>query len=164
MEELKAFERLGNVLCEKLLALQYAPSDSEFQVAFGNSASLFNVATLQLTKDKTSDALVVRMYADQGAVQRKITPAQLRSRDPRSGTIIEDSPFRRQAVDDSNELSDRMISHHRASSKKSPSLSVTRVEKKGRYGYAVEYADGAIIIYSTRSIAIAAGGEVVINP
>jgi hypothetical protein len=62
-----------------------------------------------------------------------------------------------------------MLSHHRASGsgkkeKTSPSLSVTRVERKGRYGYAVQYADGATVIYSSKSLALAAGGELVEAP
>jgi hypothetical protein len=47
---------------------------------------------------------------------------------------------------------------HRTAGKKSPSLIPSKVDKKGRYGYAVQWNDGAIIIYSVLSIAKAAGG------
>jgi hypothetical protein len=166
-EELSAFERLADVVCTELLRLQYAPLDGESKVSFGSSsAELFDVATLQLSKDKGSDALlVVRLYADVGAIQRKVSPAQLRSRDPQSGEIIADSPFIKQAnAKEASGRSDSMISHHRgggsSSKKTSPSLSVTRVERKGRYGYAVQYADGATIIYSSKCLALAAGGAI----
>lgn len=36
----------------------------------------------------------------------------------------------------------------------------TKLDKKGHYGYEIEFSDGATIIYSMLSVAIAAGAKV----
>lgn len=130
-------------------------------MSFGSAPEAFDLASLQLAKEKGSEMLVVRLYGESGALQLKLTPAQLRSRDPQSGDTIADSPFLDEALSASPPSRDTVVSLHKASNKKTPSLSVTRVDRKGRYGYSVQYADGATIIYSMKSLARAAGGDLI---
>lgn len=127
----------------------------------GSSPEAFDLASLQLSKEQGSDLLVVRLYGESGALQLKVAPSHLRSRDPQSGDAIADSPFLEEALAESPPSRGTVVSLHRATSKKTPSLSVTRVDRKGRYGYSVQYADGATIIYSMKSLARAAGGELI---
>lgn len=59
---------------------------------------------------------------------------------------------------------DDVVTHHKGQEMNiKPELFPARVEKKGIYGYSVEWADGATIIYSMISIAKAAGGKHVSN-
>ena len=159
LEELRAFELLASTLCTELLKLQHTPPGGDCIVSFGSTPEAFDLASLQLSKEKGSELLAVRLYGESGALQLKVTPAQLRSRDPQSGDTITDSPFLDEALAESPPSRDVVVALHKANSKKTPSLSVTRVDRKGRYGYSVQYADGATIIYSMKSLARAAGGD-----
>jgi hypothetical protein len=159
-EELHAFELLASTLCRELLKLQYTPPGGDCRVSFGSASEAFDLASLQLSKERGSELLVVRLYGESGALQLKVTPARMRSRDPQSGDTITDSPFLDEALAESPPSLDAGVSLHKAT-KKTPSLSVTRVDRKGRYGYSVQYADGATIIYSLKSLARAAGGNLI---
>ena len=170
-EELQAFHELAQTVSRELLKLQYNRSDAVDVVTF-DSPDPFDTSTLLLSMDKGHDetTLLVRLFADSGAVQRRVSPAQLRSRDPQSGDLLPDSPFLAQAAEATTSRRDDAVTTatvhvHRTSSspKKLPSLSVTRIERKGRYGYAVHFADGATIIYSMRSLALAAGGTLILS-
>lgn len=169
-EELQAFHQLAQTVSRELLKLQYNRSDSVDVVTF-DSPDPFDASTLLLSMDKGHDetTLIVRLFADSGAVQRRVSPAQLRSRDPQSGDMLPDSPFLAQAAEATSPRRDDSVMAsvhvHRTSSspKKLPSLSVTSVERKGRYGYAVHFADGATIIYSMRSLALSAGGTLILS-
>ena len=88
---------------------------------------------------------VARFFSEQGALELSIAGPDLRSRDPKTGTIV---------VNASVGTTKPMVEHHVSP----PRLFPAKVERKGRYGYAVEYADGATIIYSLFAIAKAAGG------
>lgn len=154
--ELSAFSTLAKNVSKELLKLQYGRSDNPEVVTFGTDSQTFDVSTIQLSLDKaTGDGLMVRLFSDSGATQERIMGAELRSRDPKTGDKLENSPFKLE-VESSNK--DPMVTETRATAKKSPSLTPKKVEKKGRYGYAVHWDDGAIIIYSVLSIARAAGG------
>ena len=96
---------------------------------------------------------IVRLYSPSGALQRRVLAAQLRSRDPRTGDVIDDSPFL-------HEGGEKPVIHvHKSNERVSPSIDPNSVERKGRYGFAVKWGDGATIIYSKKSVARAAGGE-----
>jgi hypothetical protein len=154
--ELSAFSTLAKNVSKELLKLQYGRSDNPEVVTFGTDSQTYDVSTIQLSLDKksTGDGLMVRLFSDSGATQERIMGADLRSRDPKTGVKLESSPFKDE-VASSNK--DPMVTESRAA-KMSPSLKPKKVEKKGRYGYAVHWDDGAIIIYSVLSIAKAAGG------
>lgn len=155
-EELAAFAALADNVAAELLKLQYGKTDDSLVVKLDGET--FDTSTLQLSLDKTTGTFLVRLYSEAGATQKRVSPQSLRSRDPRTGEIIPDSPFRER----SESTAASMVTQHHVGggSKPSPSLSPTKVERKGRYGYGVLWADGASIIYSMRSLALAAGGIV----
>lgn len=161
--ELKAFKNLSNTLSQGLLNLQYRKShNAEFgQVSFSDVEGPFDVSTMSLELT-SSGVFSVCLLSDTGAIQKRITPVALRTRDPKSGEIIPDSPFLRFTDEESQEgtAPETTVIVQKNKGKRSPSLIPTKVEKKGKYGYAVEWGDGATIIYSKAAIATAAGGVV----
>jgi cellulose biosynthesis protein BcsQ len=165
-KELSAYELLCDVVSKELLHVQYGSGFidglSEF-VAFNThpdkSFDVSNV-TLSLDRAKGNETLTVRIFSESDAIQWHIAPSRLRSRDPKTGDSILNSPFLND--DDSKDQSldsDPVVTETKVAKKKrSPSVIPTKVERRGRYGFAVEWGDGATIIYSMRSIARAVGG------
>lgn len=168
-KELVAFRHLANHVARELLLIQYGKTDSQQFILLDDET--FDVATtvLSLDRGKNEEKFSVRLFSDTGAVQKLLHPSSLRCRDPRTGDILEDSPFRasfEMASDDGreDEGDDPTIIKTKASTgKRSPSIIPTKVERRGRYGFAVEWADGATIIYSMICIAKAAGGFPSVN-
>lgn len=163
-EELQVFDELAASLAKDLLLLQHGRSRSESggvdrpeTVVFPGSAELFDVATTHLSLDGTKQGFLVRLFSNDGATQRSISADDLRSRHPKTGEILDLDGEGDQKGETSS--SDGMVEHHKAESRR-PTARPTRIEKKGRYGYAVEYSDGATIIYSMLSISKAAGASV----
>ena len=165
-EDLGLYEQLARTVSRELLRVHYGETESQHYITFPDEHldDTFAVATLQLNLEKTTSpaSILLRLFSESGAIQKRIHPAALRSRDPKTGDIIEDSPFR----DQIEEASDHIVAvHHLGASgttkKISPSLSPIKVQRKGRYGFAVEWSDGATIIYSKASLARAAGGHIV---
>jgi len=157
--ELEAFGDLASAVAGKLLQLQYgklshaavkSEGEDGASVMFDNDTETFDITSLQLSTDNEGRHFVLRAFSDQGAKEHTITGDVLRWTDPETGEKTE-------ADDVSLALGpgDGMVRHHRA-----PRLFPARVERKGNYGYSVEWADGASIIYSLSSIAVAAGGNV----
>ena len=160
IEELATFSQLAKNVSRELLKLQYGQSDNKQVITLGSDPETFDVSTVQLSLDKKSGGtFLVRFYSESGATQVRIIPAELRSRDPKTGDVLERNPYKEQ-IEAAAAPDDPMVSKHVAKEKKSPSLIPSKVEKKGRYGFAVHWEDGAIIIYSVLSIARAAGGAV----
>jgi len=161
---LDSFHDLSNIVARELLLLQYgAPSEDHEHVVFDNETNHFSLSTVTLAIDKAKDKFAVRLFSDTGAIQKNVSPAQLRSRDPKTGELIRDSPYLDQdgiGGEQHAEMSDPMVTRTRATRKRSPSVIPTKVERRGRYGFAVEWGDGATIIYSLKCLATAAGGEV----
>jgi hypothetical protein len=154
--ELSAFSTLAKNVSKELLKLQYGRNDDQKVVTFGTDTQTFDVSTIQLSLAKVAgDGFIVRLYSESGATQEQITGAKLRSTDPKTGDELESSPFK-DKVKSSNQ--DPMVTETRPTEKKSPSSTPSKIEKKGRYGYAVHWGDGAVIIYSVLSLARAAGG------
>ena len=159
--ELLAYNLLSNIVAEELLRLQYgSPSNDEmaelvtFAATNNEEIYTFNVAnvSLHLDKQKGNEKLIVRIFSDTNAVQMTISsPSDLRARDPKTGDIMTDSPYLAKVDHSDNPVVVTVT-------KRSPSVIPIKVERRGRYGYAVEWADGATIIYSMRCLAKAAGG------
>ena len=161
-KELLAFEQLAKQVSLELLKIQYDSIAGEEFVSFETAEGDFDTSTVRLSLDKGKHgAFLVRLYSSSGAIQKQVSPAFLRSRDPRSGEVIKDSPFLKDLEDEmTNEQNTGMVEVHSSKTKKTnPSLKPSRVTKKGRYGYSVQWEDGATIIYSKMSIAMAAGAE-----
>ena len=162
-KELAAFRTLAKVVSGELMKYQHGRNDDRKFVALEANGDLFDLSAVTLSLDKShGEAFIVRLFSDTGAVQKRLSPAKLRSRDPKTGETIADSPFLSAAEgpeDDS--MANPMVTVHKVKSKQSLSLLPTKVDRKGRYGFSVEWADGATIIYSSASIARAAGGTLV---
>jgi len=152
---LSAFSKLADAVSSGIMRYQYHENNGNRElVTFENENQWFPIASLVLSMSK--DWLSVRLISDEGAITRKIATASLRSRDPKTGDYIPDSPF---LEDVTNE--DKLSNSAALSSKRprSPSITAKKVKRKGRYGFAVEWGDGATVIYSLRCIAQAAGGK-----
>jgi hypothetical protein len=158
IDELSAFETLARNVAKELLKLHYGRTESQDIFTFGSSLEIFNAATTNLTLDKaTGDSFMVRLFCDSGAIQKRVSAKSLRARDPKTGNKLADSPFKDdESIESESASLEPMVTVTKA--KRNPSLIPTSVEKKGRYGFAVQWADGATIIYSMLSIAKAAGG------
>jgi Mrp family chromosome partitioning ATPase len=154
--ELSAFNKLANALSSELLKMQYNMSESHVTATFPESKDKFDVATVHLSLDKVSETFTVRIFSESGAIQQKFKGFCLRARDPKSGLVLEESPYKEMA---NTQFDQEMVV--KSNAKKTPALIPTSVQRRGRYGYGVQWADGATIIYSMRSLAAAAGGKVV---
>lgn len=170
--EIAAYEELAQVVSTELLRLHYGVSstaDSHTVTFASDMEQSFDLSTLILKIDKTGEhaSFTVRFVSASKALQVPIQPAQLRSVDPKTGEILPGSPFSVHITeDDSNDTSSSLgsitVTHSTTAppSKRPPSILPVTVERRGRYGFAVEWGDGATIIYSLRSIARATGGTV----
>mmetsp|Transcript_10991 Transcript_10991/g.19436 ORF Transcript_10991/g.19436 Transcript_10991/m.19436 type:complete len:742 (+) Transcript_10991:285-2510(+) len=143
-----------------------AGDDSEFDVPF-----------TQLSVDNDHKNFTVRLFSNEGGYQKVISGRDLRSRDPRTGEEEEkdtassgeqeEAPMTSSGCgggSGAQKLSS-MVHHHTAacghdhSDEKDDGLFPAKITKKGNYGYEVEWADGATIIYSLLAIAKSAGGK-----
>lgn len=162
-EELDVFEQLASAVARELLLLQHGRSRSDSggvdepgTVVFVGSDEKFDVATTHLSVDYAEEGFLVRLFSGAGAIQLRLSAQELRSRHPKTGEMLELA-----AEDDQGNCepsSNGMVQYHKVSAPR-PVLMPATIEKKGRYGYSVEWADGATIIYSMLSIAKAAGGR-----
>ena len=142
-EELTIIGELAAAVARELFLAQHGRSDTSIEtsqphkVIFPSSSAddEFDVASTHLTG--TKDGFVARFFSEKGAMQVPITAASMRARNPKTGEILDD-------------VDSDMV-------QKSPRLLPAKLDPKGRYGYAIEWADGATIIYSMLSIARAAG-------
>ena len=151
--ELAAYEQLAKDVSGELLKTFYGTTETSEVVKFKDSTEEFPVASVELSLDSVTKEFIVRLYSPFGALQKRVVAAQLRARDPRTGDLIENSPFLHQSVEKP------AVHVHKTNERVSPSIDPNSVERKGRYGFAVRWGDGATIIYSKKSVARAAGCE-----
>jgi hypothetical protein len=163
--ELQAYHHLASAVSAELLKLEHLQSSDSESVTFDHDASrpVFLLNTLQLSLDRTnpsSSHMLVRLYSDQGAVQKRFAAAELRHRDPKSGAKLNGfDTMMEQVTSLARQEGDMVERSSRPASKLSPSLIPSKVSRKGRYGFAVAWSDGATIIYSLRCLAVAAGAS-----
>lgn len=151
--EQDAFKKLADHVSREMLLTQYGhPDNDKSLVRFEGETTTFSLESLSLKLLPGSDMFTVRLLSTEGATQQSFKPACLRSRDPSTGEIIPGGPF----LEDMESTIQIDHSSGRIPHKPSPSLKPVKVERRGRYGYAVEWADGATIIYSLQCIATAA--------
>ena len=159
--ELNQFQNLASEIAKDLLLLQHGKSsETSDESAVRIGGQVFDVASLQLSVDNESKDFVARFFCDSGATEVRIPGDKLRTWHPKLGEPMEmDS--------DEDDTSDGMVthtsgggcgSHNHSHSHSMPRLFPCTIEKKGRYGYSVTWADQATIIYSMYSLARAAGG------
>jgi hypothetical protein len=153
--ELNAFGELAHAVSKELFRMPYRSIQvQEGQVFFEDDGGTFEISALQLSQDK-DDSFLVRAFSESGALQKRIPPEELRSRDPRTGQKLE--TVNNEHENDDDEVG--MVKVHRSKSSKGHKKVVPKsVEKKAKVGYEVTWGDGAKYIYSRRAIALAAGG------
>mmetsp|Transcript_14407 Transcript_14407/g.20296 ORF Transcript_14407/g.20296 Transcript_14407/m.20296 type:complete len:618 (+) Transcript_14407:123-1976(+) len=169
-DELAVFEQLAKSVSKELLLIQNGVSSenisglgSPHTVTFAGGSEEFDVATIHLSIDSEKDAFTVRLFSEKGATQVTIPGKDLRFRHPKTGEKMDQqSNAQDSKASESISHEDSMVDHYKHDSKTNqlPTLFPATIDKKGRYGYSVEWADGATIIYSMLSLAKAAGGEV----
>ena len=190
-QEWAVFSKLADAVSADLLLLQHNMMPAFMQGQQGNSStamvvtidevedSAFDVPFTQLDIDNSHKRFTVRLFCNEGGYQKIIGGDDLRSRNPKTGEVEENSSSNSGEGDGKtvqhgcgggSHSSDRGSSqpsitvHHHSSgcadnSDKKDNLFPAKISKKGKYGYEVEWADGATIIYSLLAIAKAAGGK-----
>ena len=191
-EEWAVLSKLADAVSADLLLLQHNMMPASMQGQQENSStamvvaidevedSAFDVPFTQLDIDNSHKRFTVRLFCNEGGLQKIIGGADLRSRNPKTGEV-EDDPSSdsgegngktvQHGCGGGSHSSDRGSSrpsitvHHHSSdcadnSEEKDNLFPAKISKKGKYGYEVECrADGATIIYSLLAIAKAAGGK-----
>lgn len=184
-EELTTFSNLADAVAEDLLLLQHGKPPSSLQKKDGSggnsniltviledeaggNATQFDVPFTQLSVDNNHRRFTVRLFSDEGGYQKVIPGDALRHRDPRTGEA--DEPIKAASEENPSRTTSVSVQHHTATRSSCSSNSAAapktdielfpaKVSKKGNYGYEVEWADGAKVIYSLLAIATAAGGK-----
>jgi len=187
-QEWAVFSKLADAVSADLLLLQHNMMPAFMQGQQGNSStamvvtidevedSAFDVPFTQLDIDNSHKKFTVRLFCNEGGYQKIIGGDDLRSRNPKTGEVEENSSSNSGEGDGKtvqhgcgggSHSSDRGSSqpsitvHHHSSgcadnSDKKDNLFPAKISKKEKYGYEVEWADGATIIYSLLAIAKAA--------
>ncbi|KAL3809553.1 hypothetical protein ACHAXA_001827 [Cyclostephanos tholiformis] len=136
-------------------------------------STYFDVPFTRLSLDQASGALVVRLFSDSGGYQKVISGIDLRQRDPRMGekekvSMVDAAHDETSMIRGGggcgggrgeSSMVQRHVAHVGPKASAKDGLIPARVTRKGNYGYEVEWADGAKIIYSLMAIAKAAGGK-----
>jgi NUBPL iron-transfer P-loop NTPase len=154
--ELEAMTQLARIVSRELLRLPFRPESSTGVVTFDDAPEMFELSSMQLCLE--GGDFLLRAFTEQGAVQRRIAPEDLRARDPRTGETLHGTGEASPALADTKVS--RKVKIHRNDAFEGGRESPDRVEKKGKVGFEVTWGDGAKYIYSRRAIAMAAGGRV----
>jgi Mrp family chromosome partitioning ATPase len=155
---IEAFDKLAVIVSRELFRLPYRSQAGGGTVVVDDQG--FDLSSVQLAEEKGS--LIVRFFSSSGALQKRILPRDLRSRDPKTGVALDDQSTEIYETRSPRKGMPGMVSLHKVSTSNEtpPQFIPERVEKKARVGFEVTWSDGARFIYSRRAIAIAAGGEV----
>lgn len=165
--ELNRFHELASTVAKELLLLEYGSSDETSEESSVQiDGRRFDVNSLHLSVDNKLNRFIVRLFSDSGATQVVIPGEKLRLWHPKLGVPMDDVSGG--GSDNTKEGKSSMVTHTSSNGCASHShdqggqthrLFPCKLEKKGRYGYAVEWADHSTIIYSMYSLARAAGGK-----
>lgn len=183
---LNSFDDIADDVAESLLLQHYnqfnnQPNEKDDTVTSNHPTitirgEQWNVSSLQLTADMVTEKFIVRLYSDTGAIELNILGEDLRMTHPKSGVQMEDLSASSDIMqpkssgcgsqdEQHHDHKDNMVQHHKHKNelpnldrpkRRGRRLFPVVIEKRGYYGYAVEWADGATIIYSMSSIAQAA--------
>ncbi len=155
--ELDALSQLAEIVSKELFRLPFKPENSGGIVSFEDSNELFELTSIQLSLD--GDSFLLRAFSEKGALQKRLSPKDLRSRNPKNGALVDSSKDEGEIKVKKMKL--EMVEIHRASAMKGSAGDVpVKVEKKGKVGYEVTWSDGAKFIYSRRAIAMAGQGRI----
>jgi Mrp family chromosome partitioning ATPase len=156
--ELSEFSKLADIVSKAILLLPFQESSLEQGRLLLDNIE-YDISTIKLSHDKGQ--LLVRLFSDEGATQKRLSAHLLRRVDPKSGSVVSEETPR--AKTDPFMEQKGMVSLYKAKSTKPDpeSITVTRVEEKAKVGFEVTFSDNARFIYSRKAIAIAAGGTIV---
>lgn len=145
--------------------------DEEAVVSFAgeDGNERFDLASLSLAEAPDGKAFVVRLFSEHGAAERGIEAEALWFAEPVTGRPLSEAEAPPagggcgggggvSSHDDIVDDGSGMVKLHRHV--RGPRYLPAKVERRGRYGYSVEFADGAAIIYSRTALARAAGGTI----
>lgn len=146
--ESRSFSQLSDAVARELFLIQHGKkiSNEEFVEFQGRK---FSVSNLRLSMNNESKEFIIRLFADDGALEIHVDGIDIRMRHPKSGKILVDH-------DDTPATANGGCGSTGHGSKKNLKLFPAKTEKRGHHGYLVDWADGAIIIYSMMSLAQAA--------
>jgi len=159
-DELDAFTKLAKIVSRELFQLPYRQASSEGMVLIEDQ--YFDLSTIHLSADE--DSLKVQFFSENGALQKRIPPENLRYLDPMSGEVSDENPSIADNGGRTNKVETVIVSTHKSNSAASDGpakVTQERIEEKGRVGIEVTWSDGSRFIYRRSVIAIAAGGEIV---
>lgn len=151
-DELQVFEQLAFLVSKELLLSRYKVSENLGLINIEGVE--FEVEGISCSIEKGRASFVVRFFSDSAAKQVRIPSTQLRGRDPKNGEFL--SNHLKAVESEGLSQKESIVTVHKANEKKDPTYTPTSIEQKGRYGFAVEWGDGATIIYSMRTVARAA--------
>lgn len=161
--ELDVFHKLSSTIAKDLLLLDHGQTDEETdeKIMIEIDGKKFHVSSLHLSVDNDKQMFIVRLFSDSGATQVLIPGDKLRSWHPKLGEAL---PILNHEHDEDKVIVTQTSgkqgrgSHGNAQHPPTPKLFPCKLEKKGKYGYSVEWADRSTIIYSMYSLGKAAAG------
>uniref|UniRef100_A0A7S0C276 Gamma-butyrobetaine hydroxylase-like N-terminal domain-containing protein n=1 Tax=Proboscia inermis TaxID=420281 RepID=A0A7S0C276_9STRA len=152
--ELSAFADLARLVSHELYVLQHGGNlksrkggEDNFdgiRVKFDEDEE-FDASNIILTADNKRKRFVVRFFSEVGATQKNVNGKDLIGRNPKTG----------------DKLVNEVEAEGETSNHNHSNLFPAKIERKGYYGYSVEWASGATMIYSMLSICKSAGGKIV---
>lgn len=158
-KELDIFRDLSISVSNELLRAQHGKSNSVTDdVSIRIENHVFDVANLHLSSDNANESFLIRFFSDSGATEVRISGEKLRYWHPKLGEPLDIESKDEKVVVVTSHSGCGSHDHPRSDQKRKSRLFPCKIEKKGRYGYQIEWADQATIIYSMYSLAKAAGG------
>jgi Mrp family chromosome partitioning ATPase len=164
-QELETFEKLAKIVSRELFQLPYREPSSEGMVILEDEH--FDLSTIHLSDDGGS--LLIRFFSENGALQKRVPYENLRSLDPMSGDVIDETSSAAEnekgQIDEEKKI---IVSIHKSNSSASnhpdtAKITPERIEEKGRVGFQVTWSDGSRFIYRRSVIALAAGGASIVE-
>jgi len=174
--ELEAFNALAYSISRSLFLLQngfpvkIASQDVDNEgfvqrslyIDAGKSFMEVDPTSVKLSANLKKGAFVVRLFLEEkgAAMQIDVPPGRLRQTHPQTGEIMEgigEDGAAIPSVSPTDNSGEYGHDHGTIFVEQSNQHFPANVTRKGNYGYAVDYADGATIIYNFFSIARAAG-------
>jgi hypothetical protein len=158
-KELDIFRDLSISVANELLRAQHGKSMSvSDNVLIRIENQIFDAANLHLSSDNTTESFLVRFFSDSGATEVRISGEKLRHWHPKLGEPLSEESEDDRIVTVTSHSGCGSHNHPQSDQKRMSRLFPCKIEKKGRYGYQIEWGDQATIIYSMYSLAKAAGG------
>lgn len=151
-DELVAFGQLAKAISKELLLSNFGIDRTINSVDIHGET--IDLDMVHFSLEKETEMFNVRLFSESSAIQVRLPAANIRNRDPKTGEVLDDEVL--EEVTEVEPLGGGMVTMHKTNRKKDPRFTPAKVEKKGHYGFAVDWGDGATIIYSMQCIARAA--------